>query len=587
MIRFQASTLGTLTIIAANDQGMRDCGVSLQCVGLNGRWIDTYRVCPAPANPRPMLVMQRNSLETVSVWQETTPSLPAGRLAREECDVCIIGAGIAGLTAAYLLQQEGRDVQVLEAFDIGAGETGRTTAHLTAVLDDRFFELEKLFGSEKARLAAQSHAAAIDTIERIVREAAIDCDFERVDGVLFCSKPDQAGMLDREARSALSAGFADMVAIDSLAMPNVRFDGPALRFPRQAMFHIGKYLQGLARAFVKRGGLIATATKAVAVEVGEIARVMLEGGREIRARQVVVATNTPFVDRVKMHTKQAAYRTYVVGFTVAPGAFAPVLLWDLEDPYHYIRLVRDIHGGEVLIIGGEDHKTGQAENPGHAFATLVEWAREHFSGLGELKYRWSGQVMEPIDGLAYIGRNPGDENIYVVTGDSGNGMTHGTLGGMITADLIAGRENPWSALDDPARKTLRAAGSFIDENANVLGHLVKDWVGRGDVKDRSTIPLGSGAIVREGVNLLAIYRDHDGTFHELSAACTHLGCAVQWNGVESSWDCPCHGSRFAPDGVVLNGPAARPLKRHDDDVDQTSPARSAEVHRGITPSRPE
>jgi glycine/D-amino acid oxidase-like deaminating enzyme/nitrite reductase/ring-hydroxylating ferredoxin subunit len=534
-----------------------------------------------------MLFMQRNTLETVSVWQETTPTLPTDERPRDDCDVCVIGAGIAGLTAAYLLRLAGRDVQIVEAFDVGAGETGRTTAHLTAVLDDRFVELEKLFGSEGARLARQSHAAAIDTIEGIVREADIDCDFERVDGVLFCSTPDQADLLKREARAAKLAGFSDMVALDSPDIPNARIDGPALRFPRQAMFHVGKYLRGLTRAFTARGGRISTGTNAVAVEEGETARIVLENGREIRARHVVVATNTPFIDRVKMHTKQAAYRTYVVGFAVPPGTFPPLLLWDLEDPYHYVRLVRNIDGGELVIVGGEDHKTGQADDPGTRFAKLVQWARDRFSGLGDVKYRWSGQVMEPIDGLAYIGRNPGDRNIYVITGDSGNGMTHGTLGGMIISDLVAGRENPWAALYDPARKTLQAAGSFIDENANVLGHLVKDWIGRGDTKDRHEIPLGSGAIVRDGVKLVAVYRDNDGVFHEHSAACTHLGCVVQWNEVESSWDCPCHGSRFAPDGVVLNGPAAKPLARHDSGDDRTIPARSLELSRGITPPMPE
>jgi Rieske Fe-S protein len=176
--------------------------------------------------------------------------------------------------------------------------------------------------------------------------------------------------------------------------------------------------------------------------------------------------------------------------------------------------------------------------------------------------------MEPIDGLAFIGRNPGDKNIYVVTGDSGHGMTHGTLGGMIASDLIAGRENPWATLYDPARKTLRAAGTFIDENANVVGHLVKDWMARGDTKERNAIAPGSGAIVRDGLKLLAVYRDDDGRFHERSAACTHLGCVVQWNEVESSWDCPCHGSRFGPDGTVLNGPAAKPLERHDSGDDR-------------------
>jgi glycine/D-amino acid oxidase-like deaminating enzyme/nitrite reductase/ring-hydroxylating ferredoxin subunit len=530
----------------------------------------------------PNLPMQRSPLETVSVWQTTTPDLSAHAAARDTCEVCVIGAGIAGVTAAYLLQLEGRDVQIIDAFDLGAGETGRTTAHLSAVLDDRFVELTKLFGADGARLAAQSHAAAIDLIERIVGDEKIDCDFERVDGVLFASHADQADLLKHEHQAALQAGFSDVTAVESPGIPNLLVNGQALRFPRQAMFHAGRYLLGLARAFIARGGTIATGVRAVGAEEGELARVLLEGGREIRARHVVVATNTPFIDRVTMHTKQAAYRTYVVGFEIPTGTFPPVLLWDLEDPYHYVRLVRNVGGGEVLIVGGEDHKTGQDENPDSRFSRLIDWSRTHFTGLGDATYRWSGQVMEPIDGLAYIGRNPGDKNLYVVTGDSGHGMTHGTLGGMIVSDLIAGRENPWATLYDPARKTLRAAGTFIDENANVVRHLVKDWMARGDTKERSSIAPGSGAIVRDGLKLLAVYRDDDGRFHERSAACTHLGCVVQWNGIERSWDCPCHGSRFGPDGAVLNGPAAKPLEPHDSGDDRPVLA-DATLVRGITP----
>jgi Rieske Fe-S protein len=296
---------------------------------------------------------------------------------------------------------------------------------------------------------------------------------------------------------------------------------------------------------------------ALAVEDGEPARVLIDAGREIRAQHVIVATNTPFVDRVVMHTKQAALRTYVGGFEIPRGGFPPVLLWDMEDPYHYVRVVRNVGDGEILIVGGEDHKTGQDDDPDPRFSRLIEWSRNHFPGLGNVKYRWSGQVMEPVDGLAYLGRNPGDDNVYVITGDSGHGMTHGTLGGLIVSDLIAGRENPWAALYDPARKTLRAAGTFIDENTNVVGHLVKDWMVRGDTKERNAIAPGTGAIVRDGLKLLAVYRDDHGRFHERSAACTHLGCVVQWNDVERSWDCPCHGSRFGPDGTVLNGPAAK------------------------------
>ncbi|HEU4592953.1 MAG TPA: FAD-dependent oxidoreductase [Steroidobacteraceae bacterium] len=525
--------------------------------------------------------MHRNGFETISVWQESTPVIGTAGDPKmlESCDVCVIGAGIAGLTAAYLLRRDGRAVQVIDAFDIGAGESGRTTAHLTAVLDDRYFDLAKYFGADGARLAADSHRAAIDLIERIVREENIDCDFERVDGVLFCSEPAQADLLVREAQALPAAGFTDVSSIDSLSIPRVRVHGPALRFPRQAMFHAGKYLQGLAQALLAHGGHVRTGVRATSVDKGEIARVELEDGQEIRARHVIVATNTPFVDRVKMHTKQAAYRTYVLGFELPRDSFPSVLLWDLADPYHYVRVVRKVDGHDVLIVGGEDHKTGQEDDPAERFARLADWARDRFEGLGEARFRWSGQVMEPVDGLAYIGRNPGDRNIYVVTGDSGNGMTHGTLGGIITADLIANRGNPWTALYDPARKTLQAAGSFIDENANVLGHLVGDWIARGEVKERRQIPIGSGAIVRDGLELRAVYRDNDGRFHELSAACTHLGCVVQWNDVEKSWDCPCHGSRFSPDGVVLNGPAAKPLERHIDDA-RIIPAAAATVAPG-------
>jgi Rieske Fe-S protein len=261
-----------------------------------------------------------------------------------------------------------------------------------------------------------------------------------------------------------------------------------------------------------------------------------------------------------MHTKQAAYRTYVVGFAVPTGAFPPVLLWDLEDPYHYVRVVRNVEGGEVLIVGGEDHKTGQEEDPAARFSRLTEWARQHFEGLGEVKYRWSGQVMEPVDGLAFIGRNPmDDDNVYIVTGDSGHGLTHGTLAGVLIRDLILGQDNPYTGLYDPSRKTMRTAGTYLGENANMVGHMVGDWFRGAEVSDPTEIARGQGAIVRHGIIPVAAYRDDVGTLHAVSAVCTHLGCLVQWNGGEKSWDCPCHGSRFAIDGAILNGPARAPL----------------------------
>ncbi len=506
--------------------------------------------------------MPRSPDESRPIWREEAFEA-SWRWAepQAECQVCVVGAGISGLTTAYLLQKNGYQVQVLDAYGPAAGETGRTTAHLTAVLDDRFVELERLFGLEGALLAADSHRMAIDRIEAIVAQEAIECDLERLDGYLVCTDPAKRRQLAAEGEAATRAGFTDLESLGSMRTPEILIDGPALRFPRQATFHIGKYMRGLAHAFTRRGGRLVPGARVVAVHGGRNAHVDLASGGEVGAEHVVVATNTPFNDRVRMHTKQAAYRTYVVGFEISKNGYPPFLLWDLEDPYHYVRVVRGFDR-DALIVGGEDHKTGQADDAGERYRRLESWARGRFRELGPARYRWSGQVMEPIDGLGFIGRNPLDEqNVYICTGDSGNGMTHGTLAGMLIGDLIAGRANAWEKLYDPARKTLRAAPSFVEENANVVGHLVKDWIRGSEVHDRTDILRGEGAIVRDGGALIAAYRDADGTLRECSAVCTHLGCIVQWNGGERSWDCPCHGSRFATDGSILNGPARLPLKQ--------------------------
>ena len=502
--------------------------------------------------------MLRDNQESVSIWHdpssEFTPTEPPSNAA-----VCVIGAGISGLTTAYLLKRNGIDVQVIDAYGVGAGETGRTTAHLTAVLDDRLSRLETLFGRDKTRLAVQSHQEAITWIETLVQEESIDCDFERVDGYLMATSPAQRDLLMKEHAATAWAGFGKVETLAVLRSHGFAFDGPGLRFPGQASVHAGKYLRGLARAYLRLGGRLATGVRAVKVEGGRDARVTLADGQRVRAKHVVVATNTPFNDRVKMHTKQHAYRTYVVGFEMAPDRFPPFLLWDLQDPYYYARPVR-IGQRELLIVGGADHKAGQENDAPLRYRAIEDWSRAHFNELGEITHRWSGQIMEPIDGLAFIGRNPmDDDNVYVVTGDSGNGMTHGTLAGMLIRDLIEGRANPYESLYDPSRKNVRAAATYIEENANFVGHMIKDWARGAEVRDRADIPCDHGAILRHGVAPVAVYRDDGGRLHELSAVCTHLGCVVQWNAGERSWDCPCHGSRFGIDGAILNGPARAPL----------------------------
>jgi glycine/D-amino acid oxidase-like deaminating enzyme/nitrite reductase/ring-hydroxylating ferredoxin subunit len=502
--------------------------------------------------------MSRSSHESLSVWRDdSAAALPSEPPA--DAAVCVVGAGISGLTTAYLLQREGFHVQVLEAFEVGAGETGRTTAHLTAVLDDRFSRLEKLFGRERAQLAVESHKGAIDLIETIVQGESIDCDFQRVPGYLMCSSSDQLPLMREEETAARWAGFPEVAPIPNLRSDAFAFEGPGLKFPRQATFHPGKYLRGLARAFLRRGGRIAIGARAMDVSGGKDANVLLENRTRVRAQHIVVATNTPFNDRVKIHTKQYAYRTYVVGLEIPPGSYPDFLLWDLQDPYHYARRVH-LTNRDVLIVGGEDHKTGQANDAQRRFADLEAWSRARFNALGQVTHRWSGQIMEPVDGLAFIGRNPLDhDNVYIATGDSGNGMTHGTIAGMVIGDLIARRENPFAELYDPARKNARAVGTYVSENANFVGHMIKDWTQAAVVKDRHEIRNGTGAVVRDGVAPVAVYRDADGNLHERSAVCTHLGCVVHWNAGENSWDCPCHGSRFDIDGTVLNGPARSAL----------------------------
>lgn len=478
----------------------------------------------------------------------------------EQADVCVVGAGISGLTTAYLLCRAGKSVVVMDDGPIVSGETERTTAHLSTALDHRYFDLERLHGEKGVRLAAESHAAAIDQIEQIVRAEKIDCDFERLDGYLFVPPGETPEILERELAAAHRVGLNDLEIIPRAPLGS--FDtGPALRFPRQAQFHPLKYLAALALAIVRDGGRIYTQTHATKIEGGEPARIETQDGAVVTANAVVVATNTPVNDLLAIHTKQAAYRTFVIGALVPAGSISKGLYWDTTDPYHYVRLQSLTRNGssvaeaDLLIVGGEDHKTGQADDAEARYSRLEQWARERFPMMKEIKFRWSGQIMTSVDGLAFIGRNPLDqENVYVATGDSGNGMTHGTIAGMLITDLICGRENDWATLYEPGRVTLGAVETFAKEALNMAAQYA-DWITQGDVTEDVSLAPGMGAVVRRGLMKVAVYCDEAGKLHECSAVCTHLGGIVAWNHSEKTWDCPCHGSRFDRFGKVVNGPA--------------------------------
>lgn len=492
--------------------------------------------------------------QSVSLWMDGRQEDGAPALTADlETDVCVVGAGVAGLTTAYQLGRAGRSVVVLDEGVPGRRQSWRTTAHLASALDDRFLEIERLHGAEGARLAADSHAAAIDHIGRIVAQEGIECGFRRLPGYLFLAPADPPDLLDRELEAAHRAGLP----VERVPrLPITGFDtGPCLRFPGQGQLDPVPYLAGLAAGIRRDGGRLFSGAHVVAVEGGEPARVRTAAGPVVTARAVVVATHTPINDRVAIHTKQAAYRTYALSAPLPPGSLEPALYWDTGHPYHYARLRGDGGGEDTLIVGGEDHKTGQADDADQRYLRLEAWARERFPALGPVDHRWSGQVLEPVDGLAFIGPNPLDApNVLIATGDSGMGMTHGTIAGILLTDLLVGLPNPWAPLYDPARKTLRAVPAFARENANVALQYAQ-WVTPGDLPGPEIIPPGEGAVLRRGLGKVAAYRDLEGHLHERSAVCPHLGGIVAWNAGERTWDCPCHGSRFSGLGEVLNGPA--------------------------------
>jgi len=491
---------------------------------------------------------------TTSIWTDVeTPRFDVRPA--HETDVCVIGAGIAGLTTAYQLVRQGMRVIVLDDGPIGGGETGRTSAHLASAVDDRYYVLENKFGEDGARIVHESHAAAIDFIETTVRELSINCDFRRVDGYLFAPPGESDDRtLDKELAAARRAGLV----VDKVSQAPLPFDaGPALRFARQAEFHPLAYLRGLAEAIVDNGGVIHTRAHVDAIEPGSPLTVKLSTGRTLLCRIAVDATNGAITSPIHLPLRQAAYRTYVVTFEIPMGAIPHALYWDTADPYHYIRVAKGAGDRELLIVGGNDHRVGQGD-PQAAWVGLEAWTRRWIPIVGEVVARWSGQIIEPSDGPAHIGKSPELDHVFVASGDSGNGLTHGTIAGLMLPDLMRGTPHRWQQVYDPSRSHLHAFGALASEAVR-SSMPYADWVRGGDVASVDQIKQGEGAVVRRGLHLVAVYRDEAGVCHERSATCPHLRGVVHWNAGEKTWDCPCHGSRFDPYGRVVNGPAATDL----------------------------
>jgi glycine/D-amino acid oxidase-like deaminating enzyme/nitrite reductase/ring-hydroxylating ferredoxin subunit len=508
--------------------------------------------------------MNASDERTRSLWMTQDAVAPeALRLAEDlTCDVVIVGAGIAGLSVAYELSQIGKSVVVVDRGRIAGGVTSRTTAHLAPVCDDGVAELTKLRGEEMAAKFQASQSAAVDRIEAIVRKHNIACDFRRLDAYLFPAP----GMSFKDARQEQDEEYkalrtAKVDVEKAKGIPLVGFeDAPVLRYARQATFHPLKYLKGLVAKIEAQGGRLFADSPVMEVEEHEGGvRVKLEGGMAVTAGHAVFATNSPVNDRVALHSKMAPYRTYAMAFTLPRGALADALYWDMADPYHYIRLQPGPGSIDYLIVGGKDHKSGEANDGDVRFEALEAWIRERVPKLGNEAARWSGQVMDTIDYCGFIGVNPGNKRVLVATGDSGQGMTHGALAGILLKNLVIYGAGEWSDVYDPSRTPVSATMNFISENVTAIKNF-SEYLTPGELKSTGDLKPGDGGIVRQGTKKLAVSRDAEGRLHVCSAVCTHLGCHVHWNSTEQCWDCPCHGSQFDRNGAVLAGPAITSLE---------------------------
>ena len=497
---------------------------------------------------------------TLPYWTDSAAFPTFAKIDRDvDVDVVVVGGGITGLTTAYLLVSAGKSVAVLERGRCAEVDTGHTTAHLTMVTDTRLNELVNKFGVSHAQAVWDAGRAAIHQIERIVDEHDIDCSFEVVAGYLHLPAGErderQVESLKEDARLARELGF-DAEFVDGVPL----VDAPGVRFANQARFHPRKYLSGLARAVRAKGGEIFEHSAADEF-LADPLRVEANG-RRLRCKDVVIATHNPIAGIASsaradlFQTKLALYTSYVVAGRVTRDTVPDALFWDTASPYHYLR-TEPHREHQLVIFGGEDHKTGQVSDTNACYAQVERALFARLPGVA-LSHRWSGQVIETPDGLPYIGTMT--DHQYAATGFGGNGMTFGTLGGIMIADAIQGQRNPWVDLFDPSRAVIRRGlWDYIKENVDYPYYKARGTF-EGKSQSLRSIKRGEGAVVDHKGSKIAAYRHDDGTVTLRSAVCTHKGCTVAWNNAERTWDCPCHGSRFTPEGDVISGPAQSPLE---------------------------
>ena len=505
-------------------------------------------------------------MNTTPFWL-ATPTPHFRKLDRDiEVDVAVVGGGLTGITAAYLLGKSGLKVALLERHRCAAADTGHTTAHLTAVTDKRLHELARSFGKSGARAFWEAGSVAIDEIERIVTDENIDCDFRRVPGYLHAaSRKPSAGevrSIERDAKLASALGFRARLVKKAPYVGTI-----ATRYDNQAKFHPRKYLAALLERIREQGGFVFEESEAIKVERKPLTvRVGTDAEQEakhaVRCGFVVIATHspiagaTPLVRATLFQTKLSLYTSYVVGARIPKGSGPEVLLWDTGDPYSYVRVDR-LADHDYAIVGGNDNKTGQG-NDLESFTKTEAYLRKLFPDA-EVTHRWMGQVIETNDGLPFMGEIVRKQ--FVATGFCGNGFTLGTAAALMVRDQLIGRENPWRDLFDvKRRKLLGGTWRYLTENVDYPFFLIRDSLKRPQARSLKSVARGTGKLVEVRGKKRAVYRDSKGKVHTMSPICTHMGCTVRWNAADKSWDCPCHGSRFTSTGAVIGGPAEKPLK---------------------------
>jgi glycine/D-amino acid oxidase-like deaminating enzyme/nitrite reductase/ring-hydroxylating ferredoxin subunit len=474
-------------------------------------------------------------------------------------DVAVLGAGITGVTAANMLKRAGHTVALVESKRVLRGVTGYTTAKLTAGHNVIYGHLEKHFGARGARLYAETNQAAVEHVARVAAEEGIECDLERTQNYVYTESEDEKDMLRGEAEACVRAGLPASF-IEETELP-FRIAG-AVALENQAQYHPRKYLLPLVRSIPGDGSDVFESTRALDVEENEPCRVTTDRG-EIRARDVIVATHLPILDRGLFFAKSHPKREYVVAARVEEARAVRGMYISTESPIHSVRSTPH-DGGRLLIFSGEGHKTGQEPRTEERYARLAEWARDRF-GVESFDFRWSTQDNFSVDRVPYVGKlRRGSDHLYVATGFGGWGMSNGIAAGILLADLVLGRKNPSAALYGPTRlKPIASAKDFVTENANVAKRWFGDRVAARRT-DLAALHAGEGRVVKLGGETVAVHRADDGMLHAVSAVCTHLACLVSWNPAERSWDCPCHGSRYAADGTVIQGPAVKDLAGRDE-----------------------